>query len=440
MQEKQLAEKYAKLFLDSRNDPVKFATYFLDFHPFPYQEDFLRDQSPRIAACCGRQVGKTTLCAIIALHFALSHNSVRVPIVSVGLRQSMILFDKIRVFLQDCIPANVLLTECTRTRVRFMNGSEIVALPCGRDGSTLRGYTTDLVIIDEANFIPPIVINSVIRPTRIANPNSRLIMISTPWIKDHPFHAAMTKPELGFKGYTWPSRMNPRITPEILELEKRTIGEHNFNREYNAVFLDDEYAYFSTDLVLTCTDEYELNNDADTHPPPGRYYVGIDFGKHTTHSTIAILQDIDNKLHLVYLKEFQLETPYNDVINWTRTLNNAYHFRGGCLDRTGVGERPYEEIERFMPRINGITLTAPVKEDLMGNLRFSMEQQKIILPQGNQRLLIQITSQQAEPLASGKLHFTPPSGANDDQLCALALACDAVRKAPPPLGYIPLSR
>lgn len=66
----------------------------------------------------------------------------------------MILFDRILDFTQTAIPARALMVYRTRTKIRFANGSEIVALPCGRDGSTLRGFTADMVILDECNFIP----------------------------------------------------------------------------------------------------------------------------------------------------------------------------------------------------------------------------------------------------------------------------------------------
>lgn len=159
----------------------------------------MRDESPLIAACCGRQVGKTTLAAIKAFHFAISRNKVVVVIVSAGLRQSLILFDKIVDLTKSAIPAKVLLEYGTRTRVRFSNGSEIVALPCGRDGYTLRGFTCDMVIFDECNFIPRVVIDSVVRPMTITRPKAKLIMVSTPWVRDHPFYEAISKPELGFK-------------------------------------------------------------------------------------------------------------------------------------------------------------------------------------------------------------------------------------------------
>jgi phage FluMu gp28-like protein len=359
---------------------------------------------------------------------------VLIVIVSAGLRQSIILFDKIVDLTETAVPSRVMLAYRTRTKLRFSNGSEIVALPCGRDGYTLRGFTSDMVILDECNFIPRVVIDSVVRPMMITRPEAKLIMVSTPWMRDHPFYEVISKPELGFKTYTWPSSMNPKITPEKLERERKAMGEYDFNREYNAVFLDDQFSYLPSSLVLSCTDDnYALNAEPTlAEKYHGQYLVGIDFGKHADHSVITILQKLDEDLRLVYLKEFPLDTPYAAVIGSVRRLNDAYAFAAGCLDKTGVGEGPYEEIKQFMPEMEGVTLTASAKEDILGRLKLTMEHGKLILPRDSSRLLVQITVQQCEPTRSGTLKFSHPSGTHDDQLWALALAVYASLDTPPP--------
>jgi phage FluMu gp28-like protein len=236
-------------------------------------------------------------------------------------------------------------------------------------------------------------------------------------MRDHPFYEAISKPELRFKTYNWPSAMNPTVTKEQLELERKTIGDFAFNREYNALFMDDQFSFLPSELVLSCTDEYALDEDPlQGEKYQGQFLIGIDFGKHTDHSAIAILEKTDDDLCLVYLKEFPLETPYTTVIGSVRRLSEAYPFAAGCLDKTGVGEGPYEEIRGFMRGIQGVTLTAQVKEDVMGRLKLAMEHGELTLPRDETRLLVQITSQRCEPTKSGTLKFSHPAGTHDDQL------------------------
>ena len=73
-------------------------------------------------------------------------------IVAPGLRQSMILADKIHELLNR-MPRHVrraLVEKALRTVIRFRNGSQIVALP--NSEHLLRGYMAHQVIVDEAAF------------------------------------------------------------------------------------------------------------------------------------------------------------------------------------------------------------------------------------------------------------------------------------------------
>jgi len=115
-----------------------------------------------------------------------------------------------------CLQTTLFIVSCS-----LRNGSEIVALSCGRDGATLRGYTADMAILDQTNFISAIVIDSVIRPTRITRPKARLITISTPWTRDHPLFEVLSKPKLGFKHYTWPTAKNSPSRPEAWSWKER---------------------------------------------------------------------------------------------------------------------------------------------------------------------------------------------------------------------------
>jgi hypothetical protein len=52
----------------------------------------------------------------------------------------MLMFDKILDFILAS-PLRKSVKYRSRTRIRFSNGSWIIALPCGRFGHSLRGFT-----------------------------------------------------------------------------------------------------------------------------------------------------------------------------------------------------------------------------------------------------------------------------------------------------------
>jgi len=321
--------------------------------------------------------------------------------------------------------------------IQLKNGSKIIALPCGPDGASLRGYTADLVVMDEAAFMPEDVIASVIFPM-LATTNGTAIMLSTPWGRDHIFYRSFKSPDY------WSQHVRaeecPLISKEFLEEQRRNIGELRFKMEYEAEFVEEENTFFSQDLIRECVEDYDLIDESQLAVDgriPGEYYLGVDFGKKVDYSVVVLLRmEDEDRLRLVFLKQFALGTPYSDVIAYIHRLNQKFDIAKGYVDQSAVGESLVEEIRDFAPQIEGLTFTAKVKQDMMVLLQTRMEQRRIILPL-ERSLLAQINEQQyrfgkAKPTESseekGIMTFYHPPGTHDDQLWALALAVYAAKE------------
>jgi Terminase large subunit, T4likevirus-type, N-terminal len=139
-------EEFHNLIRRLRDDPLVFCEVLLNVKLFPHQISFIEDKSTRIVVCGGRQAGKSLMASALALWFALSHKKANVLIASANLRQSMETFQKIRELTQESLLILGDITTLTRTKIRFMNGSEILALPCGASGNSVRCYTAHMVI------------------------------------------------------------------------------------------------------------------------------------------------------------------------------------------------------------------------------------------------------------------------------------------------------
>ena len=64
--------------------------------------------------------------------------------------------------------------------VKFAEGQRIVSLPSGNPAA-LRGYTSDIILIDEAAYIErPEDVFASISPTLTRNPDAELVIASTP--------------------------------------------------------------------------------------------------------------------------------------------------------------------------------------------------------------------------------------------------------------------
>ncbi len=422
-----------------RRDPVVFAEAVLGFRVFPYQAELLRCQSKRVVACWARQTGKTTAIAIKVIHFGFTNANTTTLIVSRGLRQSMIMFGVIENFVKTHPVLRRSVVKSTRTMIQLTNGSRIVALPCGHDGASLRGYTADLLVMDEAAFMPEDVIASVIFPM-LATTNGTAIMLSTPWGRDHIFYRSFKNPNYWSQHVI--AEECPRISGEFLEEQRRDIGELRYKMEYEAEFVEGENCFFSQDLLRECIEDYDLIDESQLMNEgkiAGDYYLGADFGKRVDHSVVALLKEENELLRLVFLKQFPLGTPYSDVVGFTQRLNQKFDVVKGFVDQSAIGESLLEEIRGFAPQIDGLAFTAKVKQDLMILLQTRMEQKRIILPL-DRTLLSQINEQQyrfgkakptEKPEEKGVMTFYHPPGTHDDQLWALALAVYVAKEKQP---------
>jgi len=429
-----------------RKDPVVFAEAVLGFKPFSYQGELLRCQSKRIVACWARQTGKTSAIAVKVIHFAFTGANTTTLIVSRGLRQSMIMFGVIERFVMAHPVLRRSVVKSTRTSIELKNGSQIIALPCGPDGASLRGYTAHLVVMDEAAFMPEDVIASVIFPM-LATTNGSAIMLSTPWGRDHIFYRGFKNPNY------WSQHVRaeecPRISKEFLEEQRQDIGDLRYKMEYEAEFVEDENSFFKQDLIRECVEDYDLFDEEQLKAEDkiaGNYFLGADFGKRVDYSVVVLLKEEENeRLRVVFLKQFALGTPYTEVVAFIQRLNQKFDVVKGFVDQSAVGESLVEEIKEFASQIDGITFTAKIKQDLMTLLHTRMEQKRLVLPL-DRVLLSQINEQQyrfgkvkptEKPEEKGVMTFYHPPGTHDDQLWALALAVYAAKeKEPEPYLYV----
>jgi len=408
-----------------RDNPILFAEKVLDFHPFAYQEKLLSDGSLRIVSCMGRQTGKTTTIAVKALHFAYANPRTTTLIVSPSLRQSMILFDRIvaLIYNNEWLPTSVV--RKTRTVIQLDNESQIIALPCSEN--FLRGYTAHLLIIDEAAFLPETTLTNILFPM-LATTQGTLILLSTPWGKNHFFYRAFMDPD--FSAHRVKSSECPLIKPQFLEKQQRLMTREAYAMEYEAEFQEAATSYFLQDLIRSCIDPaLELRYDLENlTPESGDYYAGVDIGKLQDHSVIVVVKQEKDMVRLVFLKEFPLETPYSHVIGFIVKANQKFSPRKILIDKSGAGEAVVEEIgAQGLSNAESKSFTMQSKAEMLAHLRIKMEQRHFRMPY-NHRLCQQINSQQYEYTKTGQIRFWHPKNSHDDQLWALALATYATKE------------
>jgi hypothetical protein len=222
--------------------PVEFATS-VGVIPDDWQISVLASDHPRKILCCGRQTGKSTVGAVLAIHKALTQPGSTVLVVAPGERQAKLLFSKARRLYEQAghpLPAH----SHRRTGLELANGSVVEALPAVE--RTMRGFSVDLLVVDEAAAVPDEDYFGIL-PALIATQGEQ-VLLSTPRGKRGFFH------ELWNSDDDWQRVMVRsdevgRIRPEDLEVFRSTMPEQFFEQEFFCAFLDTEGSLFSYDDI-----------------------------------------------------------------------------------------------------------------------------------------------------------------------------------------------
>jgi hypothetical protein len=222
--------------------PVAFAVS-VGIVPDPWQIEVLASGHPRKILCCGRQTGKTTVAAVLAMHKALNQPGSVILIVAPGERQAKLLFSKAaRLYRQAGYPMPAHSER--KTGLELSNGSVIEALPAVE--RTTRGYSVDLLLVDEAAAVPDMDYHGIL-PALIATQGEQ-VLLSTPRGKRGFFH------EIWHGAEDWQRVMVRsdevgRIRPEDLEVFRSTMPEQFFQQEFYCEWLDTEGSLFSYDHI-----------------------------------------------------------------------------------------------------------------------------------------------------------------------------------------------
>jgi Terminase large subunit, T4likevirus-type, N-terminal len=231
--------------------PVAFAVS-LGIVPDEWQVEVLASDHPRKILCCGRQTGKSTVAAILALHKALTQPGSVVLVVGPGERQAKLLFSKALSLYRQAgypLPAH----SERRTGLELSNGSIVEALPAVE--RTTRGYSVDLLVVDEAAAVPDLDYHGIL-PALIATQGEQ-VLLSTPRGKRGFFHeiwhGSSSRGGAAAVG-DWQRVMVRsdevgRIREEDLEVFRHTMPEQFFRQEFYCEWLDTEGSLFSYDDI-----------------------------------------------------------------------------------------------------------------------------------------------------------------------------------------------
>ena len=220
-------------------DAVAWAREVLGFIADEKQQQVLAATGTRGILNCTRQWGKSTTCAIKAVHYAHFHPDSLVIVASPTLRQSGEFLRKARkaVAQLGIRPRGDGENRCSLV---LPNGARIVGLPESED--TVRGFSdVGLMIIDEASRVSD-ELYTALRPM-LAVGNGALWLMSTPNGRSGFFYREWAG-ETPWLRVQATAAECPRIGADFLREEQLTLGDEAYRQEYCCEFVCAEGALF----------------------------------------------------------------------------------------------------------------------------------------------------------------------------------------------------
>ncbi len=406
--------------------PSLFMWKMLGIKPLSYQVQILEDDSRNILIVGGRQIGKSLTLAAKATWRAFVKPNEDILILARNLRQAKIIFDHIYRYVSSNSFIAQHTTKKTISEVRFDNGSVIRCLPSGRAGEGIRGFSATMVIFDEAAFIPEEVFVAL-NPS-LAVRGAQVVYSSTPYGKRGFFYQAYEdqKSRIAsnrtFSIYEIPSRMNPYMKVEVLEMEKRLKTAAQYAQEYEAQFVDEAGMFFPYSLVYSCIADYDYAFPKKIEEGD-KFLLGVDVG-YTGDDETALCVIRENKMgdrRVQYIEAIS-KTTIPQITGRVLDLFKAIPFSRIYIDKTGVGAGAYDLLkEGIGSTVVGVEFSEHNRDRMYGNLKLALEQKTLELNSSDTKMIYQFSSYMAKYDITGKLRLTKDLTIHDDLVDALAL-------------------
>jgi len=214
------------------------------------------------------------------------------------------------------------------------------------------------------------------------------------------------------------------------------LDEEQWLQEYCCVPADEASAFIAYDLINAGTDPElrlqtfdELAQSLAAAPPLSRaLYLGVDVAR--KHDLCVL--DVGEKIGDVVWDRLRLELagrPFAEIEEELYRLLRLPQLKRACLDATGLGLQLAERArERFGWKIEPLTFTARVKEDLALGLKIDLEQRRLRLVE-DEKLRADLRGIRKEVTPSGNTRYAGETGdSHCDRFWAKALRQHAARQ------------
>ncbi len=226
--------------------------------------------------------------------------------------------------------------------------------------------------------------------------------------------------------------------------------EESWQQEFMCQPADDQSAFLSYDLIASC--QYplpdlkcELRQDsAPIHSILDNFlsglFVGVDIGREHDLTVIWVLEKLED-VHYTRLVQVMGHEPFDAQEQALDAILTLPQIRRCCIDQTGLGCQFVERAgRRFRGKIEGLTFTSAVKEQLAYPVRAAFESKTVRIPD-DPVIRADLRAIKKVATAAGHIRFAADRGKNGhaDRFWALALALHAAANFSAPGIAVPFA-
>jgi len=358
----------------------------------------------------GRQYGKSLLGQNLMLFWLLGSSKQKGAWISPIYNQAK------KVFQELLDASNQIINHSNKAdlTIEFINGSTIQFLSAERYDS-IRGFSFNYMVVDEAAFIREEAMNEAIFPTLSAI-GKKCLIISTPKSKNW-FYSAYLKgfneggDYISFQGI---STDNPHIDKDFINEQSKSLPPEIFKQEYLAQFSE------ATNDVFRGLENVCNINEWEEPRPNKRYYYGVDTGLSNDYTVCSILDESGKTARILRFNGKSFEESGNAII----ALLRRYNVKGGYVETNSIGKAIFEQIRKAKIKCSPFVTTQESKTKGVRALIHDIEEMVVELPSKNlmPECYNELSAYTYKVNTNGKLSFSHPSGLHDDIVDALWLA------------------
>ncbi len=225
-------------------DPAVVFEHAFGLAPMPHQLNYLRERRS-IVVLKSRQSGFSTAAGAVVIHNAVYRAGSMTVVLSPTQKQSAAITGIARAGIRAI--GKPLIGDSV-SMLKLANGSRILSLP--GSARSARGWTADLLIIDEAGYLDP---ETWTAASALVATGGRMIVQSTPAGRN-PFQDLWNDPPASWATFKVRSDEVPTITAAFLEGARRQMSEADYGAEYGCQFLTEGMGgWFSPDRLAALT-------------------------------------------------------------------------------------------------------------------------------------------------------------------------------------------